>query len=373
MKILYVTTWAMTMDFFPEHFKMLLQEGHEIELACNCQSPISDKIAQFGFHVHNIPFSRSPFSKDNIRAYRLLKKLIEQNQYDAVHCHTPNASVITRLVCRKHRRQGLKVIYTGHGFHFFKGAPLKNWVIYFPIEWICSFFTDAIITINSEDYSLACKYFHAKSVWKIPGVGVNPNIPAATEINRTIKRQELGIPPEAILLLSVGEINRNKNHQIILKALGLIKDNKIHYAIAGCGPEEENIITLAQKLDLASNLHLLGYRKDIFELCASADIFCFPSRREGLGVAALEGMMAGLPVLTSNVHGINDFSINGETGFKYSPLDAAGFASGIKRLAADSLLRKRMGEHNQEVVKRFSSEQAVLQLQKIYRCIFKTN
>lgn len=361
----------MTMDFFPEHFKMLLQEGHEIELACNCQSPISDKIALFRFPVHNIPFSRSPFSKDNILAYRLLKKLIEQNRYDAIHCHTPNASVITRLVCRKYRRQGLKVIYTGHGFHFFKGAPLKNWVIYFPIEWICSFFTDAIITINSEDYTLACKYFHAKSVWKIPGVGINPNIPAATKINRTIKRQELGIPPEAIFLLSVGEINRNKNHQIILKALGLIKNSKIHYVIAGRGSEEKSLLALAKKLGLEKNFHLLGYRKDILELCASADIFCFPSRREGLGVAALEGMTAGLPILTSNVHGINDFSISSETGFKYSPFDVVGFAKGIKLLATDPELRKKMGKHNQEVVKQFSSEKAILQLQKIYRCIFK--
>lgn len=373
MKILYVTTLSATMSFFPKHFQMLINKGFEIELACNCQKPLREEVSRLGFRVHDIPFSRSPFSRNNILAYKQLKKLIEQEQYDLVHCHTPNASVVTRLACRKHRKHGLKVIYTAHGFHFFKGAPLKNWIIFFPIEWICSFFTDAIITINTEDYTIATKYLHSMHIWQMPGVGIDVNAVRSIKINRADKRKELDIPSDALFLLSVGEINKNKNHQIILNALGLIKENKIHYAIAGRGPEEENLIMLAKKLGLAKNFHLLGYRKDVFELCASADIFCFPSKREGLGVAALEGMAAGLPILTSNVHGINDFSINGETGFKYSPLDAAGFASGIKRLAADSLLRKRMGEHNQEVVKRFSSEQAVLQLQKIYRCVFKTN
>ena len=267
MKILYVTTLSVTMNFFPEHFKMLLQEGHEIELACNCQSPVSDKIAQFGFPIHNIPFSRSPFAKDNIQAYRLLQNLIQQNKYDAVHCHTPNASVITRLVCRKLRKHGLKVLYTGHGFHFFKGAPLKNWIIYFPIEWLCSFFTDAIITINSEDYTLACKHLHAKSIWRMPGVGIDLNIPNSIKINAELKRKELGLPPDAIFLLSVGELSLRKNHQIILKAISLIPDKRIHYVIAGCGSEKEHLVNYAKALGIQDNVHFLGYRKDIFDEC----------------------------------------------------------------------------------------------------------
>lgn len=373
MKILYVTTLSVTMNFFPEHFKMLLQEGHEIELACNCQSPVSDKIAQFGFPIHNIPFSRSPFAKDNIQAYRLLQNLIQQNKYDAVHCHTPNASVITRLVCRKLRKHGLKVLYTGHGFHFFKGAPLKNWIIYFPIEWLCSFFTDAIITINSEDYTLACKHLHAKSIWRMPGVGIDLNIPNSIKINAELKRKELGLPPDAIFLLSVGELSLRKNHQIILKAISLIPDKRIHYVIAGCGSEKEHLVNYAKALGIQDNVHFLGYRKDIFELCAAADIFCFPSHQEGLPVAVLEAMASGLPVLASNIRGINDFCINGKTGFQYAPSDAKGFADGIKMLIDNNDLCKEIKKYNQEVVKRFSNEQAVSQLQHIYRCIFKSN
>ena len=150
MKILYVTTVISTMDFFIEHIKMLQGEGHVVDLATNVVSPINDSIKNLNCRIHQIDFSRNPFSKDNLKAYQQLKDLIKKEKYDIIHTHTPNASAIVRMVCLFNKQKNRKVIYTAHGFHFYKGAHWKNWVIFFPVEWICSFFTDTLITINQE-------------------------------------------------------------------------------------------------------------------------------------------------------------------------------------------------------------------------------
>ena len=152
----------MTMGFFLEHIKMLLNEGHTVEIATNCEKPVPEIYNTLGCKVHDIPFSRSPFSKNNLKAYKMFKQLVESEHYDIVHTHTPNASMIVRLACRKVRKQGTKVFYTAHGFHFFRGAPLKNWLMYYPIEKFCARFTDVLITINKEDFALAQKKMPAK-------------------------------------------------------------------------------------------------------------------------------------------------------------------------------------------------------------------
>ncbi len=162
MKILYVTTVGITMGFFEQQFQSLVNQGHTLELACNTQIPLPRFCRTMGLTVHHLPFSRSPLSKDNLIAYKQLKTLITDGDYDMIHTHTPNASACVRIACRNLRKQGLKVLYTAHGFHFYQGAPLLNWLIYYPAEWLCSFFTDGLITINQEDFSLAKKHLHAK-------------------------------------------------------------------------------------------------------------------------------------------------------------------------------------------------------------------
>lgn len=171
MRILYVTTISLTMNsFFKPHIEMLVHEGNKVDIACNYSDlALDDLYKDLGCKYHQIDFSRSPLSLDNVKAYSQLKKLIEKGKYDIVHCHTPNASVIARLVCRKFRKKnGLKVFYTAHGFHFYKGAPKLNWLVYYPIEKICSYFTDKLITINREDYQLAKKKMKAKEVCYVP-------------------------------------------------------------------------------------------------------------------------------------------------------------------------------------------------------------
>lgn len=369
MKILYVTTISLTMNsFFKPHLEMLVREGNHVDIACNCRDLALDRhYEELGCRSYQIDFSRSPLSPSNLKAYGQLKRVIAQGNYDIVHCHTPNAALITRLVCRKFRKkQGLKVFYTAHGFHFYQGAPKLNWMIYYPLEKLCSRYTDKLITINQEDYELAKSKFRAAEVCYIPGVGIDLSRFETVQVDRAAKRREIGVPEDAFLLLSVGELNENKNHQVIIKALAKLNNPNVHYAIAGVGDEKNSLLKLAKTLGVSEQLHLLGYRKDIPELNCSADVFCFPSLREGLGLAAIEAMACGRPLITSNVHGINDYSIDGVTGYKCLPLDDKGFANAITRLLNDNCLRAHMSQKNIQFSHNYKMDQIVSQLRNIY-------
>ena len=367
MKILYVTTVSITMGFFPEHFKMLVEEGYEVELASNFEQPLREDIVAFGFEVHYIPFSRSPLSKDNIKAYKQLKKLITEKEYDIVHCHTPVAAICTRLACRKARKNGTKVFYTAHGFHFYKGAPLKNWLVYYPAEWLCSFWTDTLITINKEDYHRAQQHMHAKRTVYVPGVGIDLNKFGSVSLNRTEKRKELGIPENAVLLLSVGELNENKNHETIIKAIAELERYDIYYVIAGTGDKRERLQKIIDENNLSAQVHLLGFRKDISELCGAADIFCFPSYREGLSISVMEAMAAGLPIICSKIRGNTDLIENGKGGYLIAPNAIASFADAIQKLAKSPEFRKRMGEYNMTLALKYDIEAIVEQMKGIYK------
>ena len=368
MKILYVTTIGKTMRFFESFIKTLLDEGHQVELAANeTGSPVPECYREWDCRFHHIDFSRSPLSPDNIKAYGQLKKVIKDGNYDIVHCHTPNAAVITRLVCRKLRKKtGLKVFYTAHGFHFYKGAPKLNWLVFYPVEKFCSRFTDKLITINSEDYELAKRSFHAKEVCYVSGMGINLSRFDNVQVDRNAKRRELGVPEDAFLLLSVGELNENKNHQIMIRALAKLNNPRVHYVLAGMGNKKDSLLELAEELEVSEQVHLLGYRQDIPELNHAADAFCFPSCREGLGLSAIEAMACGLPIITSNVHGINDYSVDGVTGYKCAPTDADGFAGAVGKLINNDHLRMKMGQGNRLLSKKYETHAIISLLKKIY-------
>ena len=367
MKILYVTTVSMTMGFFPEHVKMLLNEGHSVEIATNCEQPVPEIYNTLGCKVHNIPFSRSPFSKDNLKAYKMLKQLVETEHYDIVHTHTPNASMIARLACRKVRKQGTKVFYTAHGFHFFKGAPLKNWLMYYPVEKFCAKYTDVLITINKEDYELAQKKIHAKKVCYVPGVGIDLERIKSVQADRNEVRKSMGVPEDCILLLSIGELNVNKNHQVVVKALAKLDNKNVHYAIAGVGDQKENLLKLAKELGVENQFHLLGYRTDALKLYHGADIFVFPSFREGLSVSMMEAMASGLPIVCSRIRGNVDLVQN--ENVQFSPSDDEELLAKIRNLVDKQSLREQLSNENSENVKFFSLENVLKEMRRIYSAI----
>lgn len=366
MKILYVTTISLTINsFFKSHIEMLVREGNCVDIACNYKDlPLDELYNELGCNSYQLDFSRNPLSSDNIKAYGQLKNVIENGDYDVVHCHTPNASVIARLVCRKFRKKnGLKVFYTAHGFHFYKGAPKLNWLIYYPIEKLCSYFTDKLITINKEDFELAKRKFNAKDVYYVPGVGIDLTKFENVQVDRNEKRREIGVPEEAFLLFSVGELNDNKNHQVVIRALAELNDSNIHYAIAGVGDKRDYLLDLAKELGVSDQLHLLGYRNDIPELNHSADLFCLPSIREGLPAAVMEAMACRLPCVVSRIRGnIDLIDENGGSTFESANKDEC--VQSIFSVINGS--RQAMGIYNGNKIIGFSSSIVKDKIRRIY-------
>jgi len=353
MKILYITTISQTMIFFPDLIRSLLDDGHTVDIACSEPNKIRECYLEWGCRVHPIDCSRSPLKYGNIKAIGQIRRLVEKEQYDIVHCHTPIAAACTRLACRKARKAGTKVFYTAHGFHFFKGAPLINWLMYYPVEKLCARYTDVLVTINKEDYAIAGKKLRAKRVEHVPGVGVDLSRFENNRIDKAEIRRGLGIPEDATVLLSVGELNDNKNHRVILRAMAQLNDPQIHYMIAGVGENKETLTALAEELGIGKQLHLLGFRKDVPILCAAADAFCFPSKREGLAVSPMEAMASGLPVIASDIRGVNDYIEDGVNGHLCRPEDVQGFAAALDAVVTSPHKRQEYGERNRRDVQQF--------------------
>lgn len=365
MKILYITTISNTMGFFVEHVKMLYSMGHNVEIACaKGTRPLGPIYSELDCKVHNIPFSRSPFSKNNFKAYKMLKQLVESEHYNIVHTHTPNASMIARLACRKVRKQGTRVFYTAHGFHFFKGAPLKNWLMYYPIEKFCARFTDVLITINKEDYALAQKKMPAKKVCYVPGVGIDLSKIQNTQCDRNEVRKSMGVPEDCILLLSIGELNINKNHQVVVKALAKLNNKNVHYAIAGIGNQKENLLNLAKELGVENQFHLLGFRTDALKLYRAADIFVFPSFREGLSVSMMEAMASGLPIICSKIRGNTDLVQNIDAQFVCNEVDV--LYKKINNLITSKTLQEQLAQENKKNIDLFSLNNVLEEIKNIY-------
>ncbi len=308
----------------------ILQEmGYKVDVATNFKNGNaidSETIAAFqesltaeGIDYYQINFTRDIKNLGEMRrSYMELANLLASHSYDLIHCHTPIGGFLTRLCAKKYRKTGTKVLYTAHGFHFFKGAPTKNWLLFYPAEKLCAKWTDILITINQEDYSLAKKKFHPGKVEYIPGVGIDlekfhPGKYSTEEI--TITRKQLGLKDGQKMLLSVGELTPRKNHELVIRALGSIQDPNLQYFICGCGELQDYLLSLSEALGLKDSVHLLGYRTDVDLLYACADLFVFPSKQEGLPVALMEAIASGTPCMGSDIRGNNEL-LSSESLFK---------------------------------------------------------
>ena len=365
-KVLFTATVVKThiMEFHIPYLRMFQQAGWETAVAArndfddpgDCVIPCCDR-------YYDIPFERSPLKRSNLRAYRELKRVIDRGEFDLIHCHTPVGALLTRLAAGKARRKGTKVIYTAHGFHFFKGAPKLNWLVYFPAEWLCGFLTDVLITINREDYDFAQKHIHAGKVCYVPGVGVDMDRFGGS---RETAREKLGIGNEEFVLLSVGEMTENKNHRLALQALALLPEKPIRYVLVGRGERMEELQAQARELGIADRVIFTGYRNDVSELYPAADAFFFPSFREGLSVALMEAMASGLPAIVGKIRGNTDLIDDGVEGL-YMPLTPEGAAEAIRKLYDDPALRARLGKAAREKVRRFSAPEVRKSMREIYR------
>mgnify|MGYP004673550427 FL=1 len=373
-KALIVTTVAsMVYQFLIPNIILLQDMGYTVEVASNFEngSTCSDekvdflkkRLASLNVTCHQIDFSRSPLSRATVKAYKQIRNVIENGKYSIVHCHTPVAAMCTRLACRKARKQGTKVFYTAHGFHFYKGAPLKNWLLYYPVEKYCARFTDVLITINKEDYELAQKKLKAKRVEYVPGVGVDLTKFGQATVNKTEKRKELGVPEDAILLLSVGELNKNKNHETVIRAVAELPETNVYYFIAGKGDLREHLQSVIDEAGLTERVKLLGYRSDVAELHRAADVYVLPSVREGLNVSVMEAMAGSLPCVVSKIRGNTDL-IDENGGALFDPLGVEN----CKRAIESVFTRKKedLGRYNREKIEKMSVEEINARLRAFY-------
>jgi len=366
--LLTATVQSHIVQFHRPLVDMLHAKGCEVHVAA--KDNLAEKnglLLDFADRVYNVPFSRSPMSLDNIRAYRELKEIICSNEYDVIHCNTPVGGVLTRMIAHKERERGTKVIYTAHGFHFYTGAPLKNWLLYYPVEWLCAHWTDVLITINKEDYERAKKHMHAKRVEYVPGVGIDTKRFMNATVDRAAKRREIGVPEDATLLMSVGELNENKNHSVVIQALAKLNDKSVHYAIAGNGPLKASLEVLAESLGVGEQLHLLGYRRDVPELLKASDVFAFPSQREGLPVSVMEAMAAGLPIIASDNRGTRDILMDNVNALICRCDDVDGFVAAINRLSTEMALKEKMVKVNQSACTNYDVTIINAQMKEIYR------
>ena len=371
-KALIVTAFARFVKSFLTNDILILQSmGYEVHCAANIHHAgaecMDEYFKEMNVVFHQIDFSSSkPISKETYISYREMKKLFNEIQFDVVHCHTPIAGAIARMAGKKQRKQGCKMLYTTHGFYFHRYSSKKTWLIFHTIEDFMSKYTDAMITINHEDYKNA-KDMHCKNVYYIPGVGVDTKKFKDVDIDRKAYRKKIGIRDEELLVLAVGELSHRKNHQIVVKALAEANIPNAVFMICGNAMTSANTkIELEELADkLGVDLRLMGLRDDIPQICNCADIGVMPSTREGLGLSGIEMLAAGLPVVASRVHGIVDYIVDGEDGYLCAPDDEHAFAQAIIKLKNEEK-RKSMANKCISIARKFDKVYSYKKMRDIY-------
>lgn len=361
---------GLVTDFLDNDFSILKNRGYEITCVCNTNYPgkdTDDFFKKYDVNVINVEFPiRNLDFKLIIKSYNKLKKIMKKEHFDIVHCHSTIAAALGRAVAKKYRKKKTKVYYTSHGFPFYEGNNgLKSKLFYY-IENYYSKYTDGILTICQEDFENA-KKMQCKNVKLMHGVGVDVEKFINCKIDRKIYRKKLGIDEDSIAILSIGELNTNKNHQIVIKALSHLKNKKIIYVI--CGREVTEIGKKNELEQLAKQknviVKILGFRKDIPEICKICDIGILPSFKEGLGLSGIEMLASGMPVVGSNRQGIKDYIIDGKTGFLANPEDEMSFKEAIEK-SIKLIYNKDVKNNCILETKKFNKEQAYNKIEELY-------
>lgn len=358
------------MTFHIPYLRMFQEMGWETWVASsNDYEDPSELNIPFCDRYCELPFQRIPWKAGNIQAYRQLKKIIDEGNFDIIHCHTPVGGLVTRLAAASARKKGTKVLYTAHGFHFHKGSSPVSWLAYYPVEWLSAFLTDVLLTMNREDYTLAKKKMHAKNVMYVPGVGIDTSRFAGKKDQSHEKREALGFAQDDFLILTVAEMNKNKNQAMVLKALALLKDTEeyahMKYLICGMGAYGDVLRQQAEDLGIADHVVFMGYRKDIPDIYGCSDLFAFLSYREGLPVALMEAMSSGLPAVCSAARGNTDLIEHGREGLIVDQ-DPQAVSDAILKLYHDPQLRSAFGAAAEEKVRQYDQKNVHRIMKDIY-------
>lgn len=357
------TTDNMITQFLLPHIKDMQEMGATVECVCARTGKWFDELLEMGLVCHEIGFKRNPLKFANLKAYKKLKKLQKEKDYDIIYCQQPVGGLMGRLIGKKFKK---KVFYTAHGFFFYNGCSLKKKLLYKAAEKWLAKYTDVLITINQEDFEAGQK-FSAKKVYKISGIGLQMDkFKTAEEFDRAEFRKSLGVEEDEKIVLSISELIPRKNYETMIKVISNLRYEKIKYIICGCGVLEQKLKDLAKKLNVEDKVVFLGYRNDIPKIIAVSDVFLHCSHQEGLTMSIMEAMNGGLAVVTSDARGNRDLIDDGKGGYVCKTTDVVEITEKLKKLLNDEKLRKEFGEYNKENVKKYSYENVKKELLDIY-------
>lgn len=372
-KALIVTAVAGFLQKFEmKNVELLKESGYEIHYATNIKNTVydydADELRLEGVIVHNIPIKQSPFNIISIViSIKKLRHLIRNEGVELIHCHTPFGGLAARLAAK--RFKNVKVIYTVHGFYFYKGCSTLKYRVFYRIEKWLAKYTDVIITINHEDYEAAKTMLIKKKnkVWYVPGVGVDMDyyyMPGKTDKKKF--REKLGIDSD-YLIISVGEIRCNKNQLSVIKALELLQNRgykeKISYVIIGEGRQRKELQRYVDRKGI-SNVIFTGYQHDVRPYIIASDAMVFPSIREGLGMAALESLSMGRPVIAAENRGTREYIKAGVNGWMVAPCDIEGYAKAIQELIEDNKCADM--RINRKSIEHFSKNNTLKIMRSVY-------
>lgn len=356
--------------FHIPYLEMLRAKGYRVMVAGRYDRGREDIEAR-GFTCIDVPFSRNPVDPQNIRAYNTMREVFARHdEIRLAHVHTPVAAFVTRMAAASCEFRG-KMLYTAHGFHFYNGAGIPNWLVFYPLEVMAARYTDGLITINREDYDRALR-FRLKAggaVHYVPGVGLNLHLyERGDDLTRREVRRELGVAANEVVIICVAELNRNKNQIQLLRAVESDRDGlaEIRVVIVGDGPCRAELEGYVNEQGLAGKVQFLGYRTDIPRLLKAADIASLPSFREGLSRFLMEAAACQLPLLCTNTRGNRDIVAEGVNGYLVPCGDYIALAGRIRSMARDEGLRQRMGAASAETAKRYSLDQVAPVMDRVY-------
>lgn len=358
-KALMLASVASMIDQFSmPNIKLLQEIGYEVHVICNFQEGNTcdeSRIIKLQETLHRMRVSWYQWDcpreiipvKKCVWAYRQLCDVLEKNNYSFIHCNSPVGGALARIAAH---RKGIRVIYTAHGFHFYKGAPWKNWALYYPVEKLLARWTDVMITINQEDQEIAERKMHAKKICRIPGIGID--VAKFRDYQPRMTRQEFcrqyGLPEDAKIVLSVGELNTGKNHRMVISVLPQL-ENSVCYIICGQGKQKEPLLRLAEENGVGQRVRFAGFLEELREVYKHADVFAFPSQREGLSVALMEAMASGLPCVVSDIRGNRELiECQGAKGggYRFSLGKPGQLHEALEKLLNNEALREACGVSN---------------------------
>ncbi len=380
MKALIVSSvYGFLSKFERQNVELLEGMNIEVHYASNSKNVVykdsEGVLEELGVKYQDIPITQSLADiRANVKAIITLRRFIKKENINIIHCHTPTGGFVARMAC-----MGLKsvyVIYTAHGFHFYRGASKLRNCIYYLAEYFLSRNTDAIVTINHED-EIAAKTMCADTVYRIPGEGVDSQYYCLTNEEEKIQeRIKLGIKKDDFFVISVGENRKNKNQKRIIDTIKYIQKNgsegkNVIYGIIGSGSQEQALKKYVKASNLEENVRFYGYEVDIRKFLKAADVMVFPSIREGLGMAPLEAMFTGLPVIASNNRGSKEYIKDKTNGILVTEDTVTAYANAIKRMYCYKKEHQKYNRENiRESVISFEKSESEKVMRKVYEDAF---